>query len=140
VFQGYPGQHKSARQLQASSALFFEVFRKHDAGNLLLTQAQREVLEQELELGACAPPGRAARRRVSGAAGAPYAVCFAADGGTLPRKLTELADRVARMLRDLEGAADKTCAREQAKPPTRRKAAPRLPMMQYPSFDADGAS
>ncbi|GAA4017442.1 ligase-associated DNA damage response DEXH box helicase [Actimicrobium antarcticum] len=50
VFQGYPGQPKSTRQLQASSSLFFEVFRKHDAGNLLLLQAQQEVLEQELEL------------------------------------------------------------------------------------------
>ncbi|MES2787478.1 MAG: ligase-associated DNA damage response DEXH box helicase [Pseudomonadota bacterium] len=50
VFSGYPGQHKSARQLQASSGLFFEVFRKYDEGNLLLTQAQKEVLSQELEI------------------------------------------------------------------------------------------
>ncbi|MDB5881925.1 MAG: lhr, partial [Ramlibacter sp.] len=50
VFSGYPGQPKSARQLQASSGLFFEVFRKYDRGNLLLTQAQREVLSQELEI------------------------------------------------------------------------------------------
>ncbi|HWI82878.1 ligase-associated DNA damage response DEXH box helicase [Ramlibacter sp.] len=50
VFSGYPGQPKSARQLQASSGLFFEVFRKYDRGNLLLSQAQHEVLSQELEL------------------------------------------------------------------------------------------
>jgi ATP-dependent Lhr-like helicase len=50
VFQGYPGQPKSTRQLQASSSLFYEVLRKYDAGNLLLGQAEREVLEQELEL------------------------------------------------------------------------------------------
>jgi len=50
VFSGYPGQPKSARQLQASSGLFFEVFRKYDQGNLLLTQAQTEVLSQELEI------------------------------------------------------------------------------------------
>ena len=50
VFSGYPGQPKSTRQLQASSSLFFEVFRKYDSGNLLLTQAEREVLSQELEL------------------------------------------------------------------------------------------
>jgi ATP-dependent Lhr-like helicase len=37
----------------------------------------------------------------------------------------KLADRVARMLRDLEGAADKTPAREQAKPAPRRKAKPK---------------
>jgi ATP-dependent helicase Lhr and Lhr-like helicase len=50
VFSGYPGQPKSARQLQASSGLFFEVFRKYDQGNLLLGQAQKEVLSQELEI------------------------------------------------------------------------------------------
>ncbi|HWI77556.1 MAG TPA: ligase-associated DNA damage response DEXH box helicase [Ramlibacter sp.] len=50
VFPGYPGQPKSTRQLQASSGLFFEVFRKYDQGNLLLTQAQKEVLSQELEI------------------------------------------------------------------------------------------
>jgi ATP-dependent Lhr-like helicase len=51
VFGGYPGAPKSLRQLQASSSLFFEVFRKYDAGNRLLGQAEREVLSQELELG-----------------------------------------------------------------------------------------
>ena len=50
IFQGYPGAPKSTRQLQASSGLFYEVFRKYDAGNLLLAQAEREVLEQELDL------------------------------------------------------------------------------------------
>ena len=49
-FHGYPGQPKSTRQLQASSGLFFEVFRKYDKGNLLLGQAEREVLSQELEI------------------------------------------------------------------------------------------
>jgi ATP-dependent Lhr-like helicase len=49
IFQGYPGAHHSARQLQASSSLFYEVFRKHDPGNLLLGQAEREVLMQELD-------------------------------------------------------------------------------------------
>jgi ATP-dependent Lhr-like helicase len=50
VFSGYPGAQKSARQLQASSGLFFDVFRQYDPGNLLLTQAEQEVLRQELEL------------------------------------------------------------------------------------------
>ncbi|MEO6409476.1 MAG: ligase-associated DNA damage response DEXH box helicase, partial [Burkholderiaceae bacterium] len=44
VFSGFPGQPKSARQLQASSSLFYEVFAKYDAANLLLGQAQTEVL------------------------------------------------------------------------------------------------
>jgi len=51
VFTGYPGAPKSTRQLQASSSLFYEVFRKYDAGNRLLGQADHEVLSQELELG-----------------------------------------------------------------------------------------
>jgi ATP-dependent Lhr-like helicase len=50
VFSGYPGAPKSVKQLQASSSLFYEVFRKYDAGNLLLGQAESEVLAQELDL------------------------------------------------------------------------------------------
>jgi ATP-dependent Lhr-like helicase len=50
VFGGYPGAAKSLRQLQASSSLFFEVFRQYDAGNRLLGQAESEVLAQELDL------------------------------------------------------------------------------------------
>ena len=33
VFGGYPGAPKSLKQVQASSSLFWEVFRKYDAGN-----------------------------------------------------------------------------------------------------------
>jgi ATP-dependent helicase Lhr and Lhr-like helicase len=50
VFSGYPGAPKSLRQLQASSSLFYEVFRQYDADNRLLGQAQAEVLAQELDL------------------------------------------------------------------------------------------
>jgi ATP-dependent Lhr-like helicase len=50
VFTGYPGAAKSARQVQASSGLFFEVFRKYDPGNLLLAQAEAETLAQELDI------------------------------------------------------------------------------------------
>jgi ATP-dependent helicase Lhr and Lhr-like helicase len=49
VVQGYPGQKVRASHLQASSNLFYEVFRQYDAGNLLLAQAEREVLERQLE-------------------------------------------------------------------------------------------
>lgn len=51
VFQGYPGAKKTARQIQASSGLFFEVFRQYDPENELLKQAGDEVLAQELEYG-----------------------------------------------------------------------------------------
>jgi len=49
VFQGYPGMGKSAKQIQASSGLFFDVFARYDPGNMLLLQARREVLERQLE-------------------------------------------------------------------------------------------
>ena len=49
VFPGFPRSGKSARQLQASSGLFFDVFTRYDAGNMLLSQAHREVLERQLE-------------------------------------------------------------------------------------------
>lgn len=50
VFQGHPGQPKATRELQTSASPIHEVLRRHDAGNLLLGQAEREVLEQELDL------------------------------------------------------------------------------------------
>jgi len=49
VFQGFPGQNKSMKQVQASSGLLYDVFSKYDPDNLLLLQAQREVLERQLE-------------------------------------------------------------------------------------------
>jgi ATP-dependent helicase Lhr and Lhr-like helicase len=50
VFTGFPGAGKSARQVQASSSLYFEVFQKHDPENRLLLQAREEVLAHELDL------------------------------------------------------------------------------------------
>jgi ATP-dependent helicase Lhr and Lhr-like helicase len=50
IFTGYPGAAKSNKQLQASSGLFFEVFKKYDERNMLLVQAQQEVLSQELKI------------------------------------------------------------------------------------------
>jgi ATP-dependent Lhr-like helicase len=49
VFEGYAGQRKTARQVQASSGLLYDVFNNYDPGNLLLAQARREVLERQLE-------------------------------------------------------------------------------------------
>jgi ATP-dependent Lhr-like helicase len=49
VFPGFPHAGKTARQLQASSGLFFDVLSRYDSGNLLLSQAHREVLERQLE-------------------------------------------------------------------------------------------
>jgi ATP-dependent Lhr-like helicase len=109
VFQGYPGQGKSARQLQASSSLFFAVFRQHDADNLLLTQAQREVLEQELELGRL----RATLLELQARSVRFHAIKRATPFGfalmveRFREKLTteKLSDRVSRLVRELEKAA-----------------------------------
>ena len=49
IFEGYPGQNKSMKQVQASSGLLYDVFVKYDPDNLLIAQARREVLERQLE-------------------------------------------------------------------------------------------
>ena len=41
---------RSLRQLQASSGLLFDVLRQHDPDHVLLAQAEREVLEAQLEV------------------------------------------------------------------------------------------
>lgn len=110
VFGGYPAAQKSTRQIQASSGLFYEVFRKHDAGNLLLGQAQDEVLSEELEierlhrqllkmselqldLRALKRPG-------------PLAFALLVEGMRETLSTEKLADRIARMVAELEQAAD----------------------------------
>jgi ATP-dependent Lhr-like helicase len=49
IFQGFPGEHKKARHLQASASLLFNVFAEYDPGNLLIRQAYNEVMEQQME-------------------------------------------------------------------------------------------
>lgn len=49
VFQGYPGEEKRARHLQASASLLFNVFSEYEPNNLLLRQAYQEVLAQQME-------------------------------------------------------------------------------------------
>jgi ATP-dependent Lhr-like helicase len=49
IFQGYPGEHKKARHLQASASLIFQVLAEYDPGNILLRQAYREVFDQQME-------------------------------------------------------------------------------------------
>ncbi len=51
VFQAYPGARKSGRQVSASAGLIYDVLRDFDPGNLLLAQAQREVIERHFEHG-----------------------------------------------------------------------------------------
>ena len=49
IFQGFPGEQKKARHLQASASLLFNVFAEYDPNNLLLKQAYNEVMEQQME-------------------------------------------------------------------------------------------
>ncbi|MEY2644413.1 MAG: hypothetical protein RLZZ611_1062 [Cyanobacteriota bacterium] len=57
-----PGQNRSGGQLQISAALLFDVFSKHEPDHLLLDQARREVLEEQLER----PRLQAALERLAG--------------------------------------------------------------------------
>ncbi len=50
VTQGMPGQNKTGGQLQISAALLFDVLTKHEPQHLLLEQARREVMQEQLEL------------------------------------------------------------------------------------------
>lgn len=49
IFQGYPGEHKKQRHLQASASLLFNVFNEYDPDNLLVRQAYQEVFTQQME-------------------------------------------------------------------------------------------
>jgi ATP-dependent Lhr-like helicase len=49
VFKGYPSAKKTSSQLQVSSSLIYEVFSKYEPDNLLLRQAEQEVLDEQLE-------------------------------------------------------------------------------------------
>ncbi|MCO7057058.1 ligase-associated DNA damage response DEXH box helicase [Pseudomonas juntendi] len=111
VFGGYPAAQKSMRQIQASSGLFYEVFRKHDAGNLLLGQARDEVLSEELEIDRL-------HRQLLKMAGlqldlralkrpGPLAFALLVEGMRETLSTEKLADRIARMVAELEQAANK---------------------------------
>lgn len=110
VFSGYPGAPKSLRQLQASSSLFYEVFRKYDAGNLLLAQAEQEVLAQELELGRL----EAVLRRMAAApldlvelkAPSPFALPLMVERLREQLSTEKLKDRLARILAEAGAGLD----------------------------------
>ena len=109
VFSGYPGAPKSNRQLQASSGLFFEVFKQYDAGNLLLTQAQEEVLRQELDVNRLEHTLQRINRRTLDLhlikRPTPMAFPLLVERMRESLSTEKLSDRIARMVRDLEKAA-----------------------------------
>jgi ATP-dependent helicase Lhr and Lhr-like helicase len=49
VLPRFPGGQKTVKQLQVSSSLIYDVFAVHEPDNLLLFQAQQEVLQKQLE-------------------------------------------------------------------------------------------
>ncbi len=51
VHVGPPGRRKSARNLQASAGLVFDVLDRYDPDNIFLGQARQEALDAELEMG-----------------------------------------------------------------------------------------
>ena len=110
VHPGMPGRGKTARQLQASSNLFYQVFREYDPGNLLLGQADREVLERQLEATRLrAALDRLGRSRlVVTAPRKPTPLAFPLLVDRLRQTLSSetLADRVRRMQLELEREAD----------------------------------
>ena len=109
VFPGFPHSGKSARQLQASSGLFFDVFRKYDSGNMLLSQAHREVLERQLErtrLGHTLERLSKSRVVITNPPRTPPLAFPLLVDRTRERVSSEkLADRIRRMQRTLERAA-----------------------------------
>ncbi|PPE71391.1 ligase-associated DNA damage response DEXH box helicase [Caldimonas thermodepolymerans] len=112
VFAGYPGAPKSMKQLQASSSLFFEVFRKYDPGNLLLAQAEREVLSQELDIARLrATLGAMRRKRIEAVVlrhPSPMSLPLMVERFREQLTTEKLADRLQRILRAAEKTLQKT--------------------------------
>ena len=106
VFQGYPGEKRSNKQLQASSSLFYEVFRKYDPGNELLLQARTELLAEELDITRLqhSLERMAAQQLVVKPIARPTPFSFPLMVERLREKLSNesMADRIARMVQQLE--------------------------------------
>jgi len=104
-----PHAGRTAKQLQASSGLFYDVFREYDPGNLLLWQAKREVLDRQFEVTRLrAALGRIADCTVVFTAPprpTPFAFPLLVERMREAISSEKLADRVARLAADLERKA-----------------------------------
>jgi ATP-dependent Lhr-like helicase len=106
IFQGYPGNYKTTRNIQASSELLFDVFQQYEPDSLLLKQSYEEMLQFQLEEARL----RRALDRISKQKiivtypkrPTPFAFPILVD--SMREKLTseKLADRVKRMQLQLE--------------------------------------
>ncbi len=111
IKQGYPGQKRpTARHTQASSNMFYDVFVQYDPNNLLLKQAQREVLEQKLEQTRLTQTLARLERSelVVQKLVRPTPLAFPLIVDQLRDRLTseKLSDRIERMQKSLEAAVD----------------------------------
>jgi ATP-dependent Lhr-like helicase len=108
VFQGYPGAHKSARQVQASSGLFFQVFQSYDPDNQLLAQAHQEVLSHELDVQrlrlALERIGQLPLKLCEPGRPTPFAFPLIVQRWRERLSSEKLSDRVARLVKDLQKA------------------------------------
>ena len=109
IFQSHPGEARSSKQLQASSSLFWEVFKKYDPGNRLLHQAQTELLHLELDTTRLRSSlaRMASQTLVIKPLARPTPLAFPLLVERLRETLSneKLADRIARMVAQLEKAA-----------------------------------
>ena len=109
IFQSYPGEKRSSKQLQASSSLFYEVFRKYDPANRLLLQAGQELLAQELEIGRLrASLDRIATQKLvlkTLKRPTPFAFPLMVERFREQLSNESVAERIARMVAQLEKAA-----------------------------------
>ncbi len=109
ISPGLPHAGRTAKQLQASSGLFYDVFREYDPDNLLLWQAKREVLDRQFEVTRL----RAALERIAGCEvvftrpprPTPFAFPLLVERMRETVSSEKLADRVARLAAELEKKA-----------------------------------
>jgi ATP-dependent helicase Lhr and Lhr-like helicase len=127
VLASSPGAPRSMRQLQASAELFYDVFADFDPKNLLLEQARREVLEQQLEVSRLKHALETIERQTISIKHpqrlTPMAFTIWAQRiSSQTIRVEEAGERIERMIAQLEAAADQT-HREDAKDAktTRRK-------------------
>ena len=109
IYQAYPGEKRSSKQLQASSSLFYEVFRKYDPTNGLLRQAEQEVLAQELDIdrlfNSLARIGTQELVLKTLSRATPFSFPLMVERFREKLSNESAADRIARMVAELEKAA-----------------------------------
>ncbi len=112
IFQSHPGEQRSSRQLQASSSLYYDVFAQYDPDNLLLAQARAELLANELDMERLARTLRGMQAQTLSIHAltrpTPFALPLMVERFRERLSTETLADRLARMVRALEQAADAT--------------------------------